>query len=171
MGLSTAITRAKTWTSTLPRMTPKEAAARAREQCRTRYATDPEYRARTLAYNKARRDKNKEAISAARRQRWASDPEYRERQLAPRRGKSKRWSSIKHNYGILPEHYQAMLEYQGGVCAICRNAPTEHLCVDHCHDTGRIRGLLCRKCNTGLGCYEDDAELMDMAIKYLRATK
>jgi hypothetical protein len=154
-----------------PKVTKEEALVRSKEQRRARYASDPEYRARMLAKNKAYRDKHKDRISDYRRLRWKSDDEYRERQLAGRRGKCKRWSSIKHSYGILQADYQALLDSQGGVCAICRRIPPDHLCIDHCHTTGRIRGLLCRKCNTGLGCYEDNPELMNMAINYLALNK
>lgn len=64
-----------------------------------------------------------------------------------------------------------MLESQGGNCKICRNKPTRRrLDVDHCHDTGKIRGLLCENCNKGLGIFKDDPELFDRAKKYLVST-
>ena len=56
---------------------------------------------------------------------------------------------------------------QDGVCATCGKPSKETLCVDHCHATGTIRGLLCRKCNTGLGCYEDDPATMITSLAYL----
>ena len=80
----------------------------------------------------------------------------------------------KRNYGITSEQYQAFLVDQGGVCAICqRPEDAKHkgsarsLSVDHDHGTGRIRGLLCRSCNAGIGFLNDDANLLARAIKYL----
>jgi IS30 family transposase len=59
-------------------------------------------------------------------------------------------------YGLTPEMYEELLAHQGGSCAICKNACTtgKKLAVDHCHDTGRVRGLLCASCNTQLGFIE-----------------
>ncbi len=68
-------------------------------------------------------------------------------------------------YGITLDDYCSMLEEQQGCCAICRQEKT--LVVDHCHDVGRIRGLLCDKCNRGLGCFEDDVERLERAVLYL----
>lgn len=86
-------------------------------------------------------------------------------------------SSKTRRYGIKPEQYKEILENQGGVCAICRR-PEEGksklgnektLAVDHCHVTGKIRGLLCSKCNPGLGQFEDNINLLQAAIEYLKS--
>jgi hypothetical protein len=65
------------------------------------------------------------------------------------------------------QDYNAMLEAQGGACAVCRKKTKLTLCVDHCHHTGAVRGLLCVKCNAGLGCYEDQPSLMRAGADYL----
>ena len=67
------------------------------------------------------------------------------------------------------EDYDAMLERQGGTCAICGNKPAdgETLARDHDHVTGRVRGLLCRGCNTGLGQFTDDPSRLRAAADYL----
>jgi recombination endonuclease VII len=136
------------------------------ERRRKRYAEDPEYRARTLAYNRAYNAAHREAISARRRHRWDTDPEYQEKQRARHRGKA-RASWLKANYGISLEDYELMLRRQGGACAICKKKPDKTLCVDHCHATRKVRRLLCSKCNTGLGCYDDDPSLLRAAAAYL----
>lgn len=69
---------------------------------------------------------------------------------------------------ISPEQRQEMLESQGWACLICKKVEPR-LYLDHCHDTGKIRGLLCLKCNSGLGCFSDDIERMQSAIEYLRS--
>lgn len=76
--------------------------------------------------------------------------------------------SIKKHYGLTVERYQQMLDAQSGVCAICGSAPAgKRLAVDHCHKTGRVRGLLCDMCNHGLGRLQDDTEILRKAITYL----
>lgn len=62
-----------------------------------------------------------------------------------------------------------MLDDQGGVCAICskEDAAGKRLAVDHCHETGKVRGLLCLKCNTVLGKMNDEVNLLKKAIAYL----
>lgn len=78
------------------------------------------------------------------------------------------------NYNITLEDYNRMLEEQGNVCKIClqpeqmlHKGNPKRLCVDHDHITGRVRGLLCQRCNTTLGRYEDNPELMKNLISYL----
>lgn len=69
---------------------------------------------------------------------------------------------------ISDAEYDRLLNLQGGGCAICGAFPTERsLAVDHDHDTGRIRGLLCMRCNTGIGHFEDSIPLLEAAIDYL----
>jgi hypothetical protein len=72
-------------------------------------------------------------------------------------------------YSIPPEQYRDMLLAQDHKCAICRLPCTtgRRLAVDHCHTTGRIRGLLCRACNQGLGQFKDDVALLNAAVAYL----
>lgn len=84
--------------------------------------------------------------------------------------------ALKKRYDITINEYNAIYEKQKGVCAICglpesATSPTGQtirlLSVDHCHKTGKIRGLLCAKCNHGLGAFRDDIKFLGNAIKYL----
>lgn len=78
---------------------------------------------------------------------------------------------MRRAYGIEPEEFAALLDAQGGVCAICRgprNGPGDRLHVDHCHDTKKVRGLLCAKCNTAVGLLNDDPDRAAALAAYLR---
>lgn len=71
-------------------------------------------------------------------------------------------------YGLTPEKYNLMLLSQGGICAICHLARgIRKLAVDHDHETGVVRGLLCQFCNTALGKFLDDIKILKRAIEYL----
>lgn len=77
-------------------------------------------------------------------------------------------------YKITLAEYQVMHDAQNGLCAICklptkgRGQAKNTLAVDHNHTTGKIRGLLCTHCNTGLGLFRDDIQLLKEAINYLQ---
>jgi hypothetical protein len=80
----------------------------------------------------------------------------------------------KRRFGITPERYSELLKSQNGVCAICnqpeiatRLGKVKALAVDHCHKSGKIRGLLCSDCNTGIGKLKDDPKVLLAAIQYL----
>lgn len=80
--------------------------------------------------------------------------------------------NLKSTYGITPEQYDEMLASQNGVCAICQGPPalsnnSGRFHVDHDHETGRVRGLLCGHCNTGMGMYRDSIALLWKAMLYL----
>lgn len=77
---------------------------------------------------------------------------------------------LKYRYGITHSEYEAMVEQQNGVCAICGSSPKEgkKLVVDHDHATGHVRGLLCNSCNQLLGAARDDEVILTQAITYLR---
>lgn len=89
---------------------------------------------------------------------------------------AKRARARMNNYGIGPDAHAQLLASQGGVCAICGKLPRkEHgrgslLHVDHDHKTGVVRGLLCVSCNTGLGRFDDDAEILRRAADYVSRT-
>lgn len=75
-------------------------------------------------------------------------------------------------YGITPEQFEALTVLQNGKCAICgatESSDGRGLCVDHCHATGVVRGLLCSGCNKGLGHFSDSADRMLAASEYLRS--
>ena len=72
---------------------------------------------------------------------------------------------LKQRYGITLVDYDKMLEKQDCKCKIC--GAKDKLVVDHCHDKGHIRGLLCQQCNTGLGMFRDDVNRMRSAMQYL----
>ena len=79
---------------------------------------------------------------------------------------------LQQKYGISLQKYNDILQQQGHKCAICRTTkalgPTNEFVVDHDHQTGKVRGLLCNHCNTGLGKLGDTIEALERAIKYLK---
>ena len=87
--------------------------------------------------------------------------------------KRKKWNikrrcHLRLKYDITEEDYERMYEEQGGHCKIC-GAKKKLLYIDHCHKTGKVRGLLCNHCNTGLGLLKDNVENLRSAIAYLEA--
>jgi hypothetical protein len=85
-----------------------------------------------------------------------------------------RESFLRKRFGITLDQYNAKLSGQGGLCAICRKPGTEkrlgaikNLAVDHCHETGKVRGLLCTACNTGIGKLMDSPEILRAAATYI----
>lgn len=76
--------------------------------------------------------------------------------------------ALKRIFGISIEEYDVLFNYQNELCAICKQKQdSKSLSVDHCHDTGRVRGLLCAACNQGIGHFKDDTQLLKRAIMYL----
>lgn len=93
-----------------------------------------------------------------------------------KQGRNWRRKEAMDKYGFTIENYEKMLEVQNNLCAICfksetRKSRTEgniaRLCVDHCHKTNIVRGLLCSDCNTGIGKLNDSIETLQSAINYL----
>lgn len=74
--------------------------------------------------------------------------------------KQQRASWLRTRYKLTPEQFETMLEQQKGRCGICKEERNERLCVDHDHETGEVRGLLCRQCNKALGGFRDSQELL-----------
>lgn len=76
--------------------------------------------------------------------------------------------ALVQKYGITEDHYQQMLTDQEGVCAICHKGSVDQpLQVDHDHETGEVRGLLCITCNTVLGYFNDDVNCAKRMVQYL----
>lgn len=78
-------------------------------------------------------------------------------------------NALWNMYRLTFEEYNKLLKEQNYKCKICNTSieNTSEAQVDHCHDTGKIRGLLCRKCNVGLGCFQDNLDLFRKAMEYL----
>jgi hypothetical protein len=81
-------------------------------------------------------------------------------------------ASRLRKFGLTADQYEAMLAAQGGGCAICRWKQTaRRLAVDHCHTTGKVRGLLCTRCNCAIGNLKEDPALFARALFYLEQHK
>lgn len=86
--------------------------------------------------------------------------------------------SLRWVYGLTPDQYESLQQQQAGICMICRNpeigrrgARKFALAIDHDHKTNRVRGLLCNKCNLGIGNFNDDPERLEAAAAYLRRAR
>jgi len=76
-----------------------------------------------------------------------------------------RAQKLRADYSLSPADYDALVAAQNGRCAICKSAKLE--CIDHCHTTGRVRGVLCRACNAALGQFRDNPDLFVRGAEYL----
>ena len=121
--------------------------------------------ARTI--ERARKEANPEHVLRLARERVKR---YRDRMSPEEKRKRNRAASLRANYAITVEQHDAMLAAQGGVCAICGDAPDHRrLHVDHDHTTGVVRALLCGQCNTAIGGFGENIAVMRRAIAYLES--
>ena len=123
-------------------------------------------------YKKASRGNLCIACDKQKRHEYRKRPEVRERAYIYQ---MKRF--YKKKYGISFEDYDEMLKKQKGLCAVCRkqntkidsrSKKTQRFHVDHCHETKKIRGLLCMKCNQGIGFFDDNILYLESCIRYLQ---
>lgn len=126
-------------------------------------AYDREYRSRpyVIARRKERRAKTNRS-------------EYMKKYSESERGKEKSRIKTLRKYNVTLAGYNKMFSDQSGKCAICGIHQTElerSLCVDHCHKTNKVRGLLCNNCNSGIGKLKDSTELLEIAIAYINKYK
>jgi hypothetical protein len=136
--------------------------------CTLSYLSTPKAQARLAAYKPRR---------AELKAKQHSTPEGKAKRKAEKRlygQKSGTRQSRKYKYGISQQDYEQMLFMQNSVCAICGkpetrtfNGKISPLAVDHNHETGAIRGLLCNLCNASLGGFKDSMENLSNAIDYL----
>ena len=100
-----------------------------------------------------------------------NNPVYFSDENIEKRALINRKACFKRNYGITLDYYETLSIKQGGVCAICKGLQNsknkKYLCIDHCHNTNKIRGLLCSRCNTLLGQAKDNINILEESIKYL----
>jgi len=95
--------------------------------------------------------------------------EHKSRQEITPAERTRRYK-LKSKFGITVEQYDQMVVAQGNQCKICRcelAANRKSWDIDHCHNTGKVRGLLCNPCNQGLGMFKDNPDIIQSAINYL----
>ena len=122
-----------------------------KERSRT-YKADPDFKQKRAIYDKKRREMQK------------TDPAMKNQ---------RRNRDLKYKYGITLEDRHTMYINQNCKCKICNNVFDNEfdLYVDHCHESGKVRGLLCTLCNMGLGKFKDDIDRLKSAIKYIEDSK
>ena len=125
----------------------------------------------------ARYAANPEAFAAATRKWSKTHPEQRnatKRAWYANNKRKHKSTVLKSAYGITLAQYETLLDTQGGVCAICKTSTNGNcgrkLYVDHCHKTGKVRGLLCGRCNSILGFVDDSPDWLEKAKAYLIAS-
>lgn len=172
-------------------MTPEEL-DRTRAQSRAQRAKNPERQNEaTRRWRAANLDKARARDREKARQRRVTDPDgvkaraagFREKHRGDLARRQREWNAanpekvldgnLRNIYGLPLEAYDALHAKQDGVCGICARPGSsrgrDRLNVDHCHDTGRVRGLLCGHCNRGLGHFRDDPGTLGRAMEYLGA--
>lgn len=159
-----------------------------RERMRTKYKSDPNYREYSKTMSKKFREENpnyyknyKYDLSQDQVDKYKEKAKLyyqknkdniKKYQSSYRKTDAAKNSKLKSRYGITLEQYNQILINQGNKCPICscQFSSTEYYRrpnIDHCHRTDKIRGILCHKCNTGIGLLNDNPKLLQNAIKYL----
>ena len=169
------------------------------KECSKKYTKEysKNHQDKIINYQRNYREKNKELINKQQKQYYEENKkelrayrakyriehkeEIKEQQIQYRLKYPERIKNhdLRSNHGIMLEEYNRMLELQNNVCAICGepetskevNRKVKSLAVDHNHKTGKIRGLLCGKCNKAIGLLQDNTELLQSAINYLNRNK
>jgi len=136
-----------------------------------KYRKSPKGKAKVAAY---RASPKAVAAQAARR----STPEYKAQASAynrrynstPERKAARAAHHLRNRYGIAPEDRDQMIEDQDGKCKICGDKLDmgKFTHVDHCHVSGKVRGVLCLACNNGIERFKDSVDIMEKAIQYLQ---
>jgi hypothetical protein len=126
------------------------------------------------AVARAEADPQLREAARERTRQWVVDNPERKREnnqayaTSGRKRPSDRKSHLKRTFGLTLEDYDRMLAEQGGGCAICGRLPDKTaLHVDHCHETGRVRGLLCFRCNAAIGHLREDPAVIAAALAYV----
>ncbi len=115
-----------------------------------------------IVFVKENDESTREARARRQRERRALNPD------------DSRNNNFKSQYGITLQQYNEMVARQEGKCVICKKVPEQKktgyrvLCVDHCHNTGKVRDLLCNRCNSAIGHFHDDINILESAIAYLK---
>lgn len=120
-----------------------------------KYQADPQ---KHIGYVRKWQTKNPEKVNQL-------DKQRRQRRPAHYRAKARRLR-LKQQYGLTEPQYRGMLQQQRNKCAVC-GVLMARPCIDHCHDTGAIRGLLCIGCNTAIGSLKDSPTICRQAAAYL----
>jgi hypothetical protein len=137
------------------------------------------HREQRLANTRQWEKKNPERVKEKAKQRWAENPDYF-RNWKKNNPDKVRAQYRMQRYGITIEEFQKMVVEQRNRCAICRKPETivdkrtgevRALAVDHDHKKNKVRRLLCRRCNSGIGMFEENIKLLSKAIKYLEEWK
>lgn len=116
---------------------------------------------------------NKEYRAANRDKLLAQSKQYREANKDTVSASIRAWR-LRNDFGISVEDYGRMHTEQGGCCACCGTPESllpRRLAVDHCHETGQVRALLCTNCNIGIGMFKEDIQRLEQAITYLERKK
>lgn len=171
----------------MARRTPEQRARAAKKSAEWSAAHQDHVRLKNQEWRAA----NREADRASKKK-WAdANPEkvaakreaWRKNNLARFNEAGKAWKKANpdamkkyrlRKYGLTVEMYEAMLAEQGGRCAICDATSAGRSgawCIDHCHETNEVRGLLCVKCNAGLGSFSDNPGHLLAAERYLQRSR
>lgn len=102
------------------------------------------------------------------KEKYHNDEEYRKKT-----NQSNRNNTLLKRYGIDVSQFEAMIEEQGNSCLVCKiqfdkSSSSQKPNIDHCHRTGKVRGILCTLCNAGLGSFRDSQMFLYSAITYLK---
>jgi hypothetical protein len=119
-----------------------------------------------LAYMKAYYQRTRDHQLAKRKAWRVANPDKVREDNRKRYKKPTRAQTLMSKYGITEEERTRLFEASDGLCALCYEVPAVE--IDHDHKTGRVRGAVCRNCNTGLGRFHDDPDMLHRAVEYLK---